>query len=146
MSGPDSLGDHDEASRKRKSKNLYVGKFPPSLTSPHPPMLMDLSLFSQENGGKRHPQTCTRQTIQSRRMGRRVLAPGVWAGQGPPARSCLNNQHGCSPQPELGPAGHRTLACPGRSHRAVEWPQQGLWDPCPDCQSYFLLLCLQSLV
>lgn len=32
MSGADTAGDDDDASRKRKSKNLYVGKIP----GPHP--------------------------------------------------------------------------------------------------------------
>lgn len=85
--------------------------------------------------GEKTSQTCTRQTIQSRRMGLRELAPRVRGGQDTPARSCLHHQNGCSPQPELGPADHRALACSGPSHRVVERPQQGLWDPCPDCQS-----------
>ena len=32
MSGPDTVGDDDDTSRKRKSKNLYVGK----IYGPHP--------------------------------------------------------------------------------------------------------------
>lgn len=56
MSGPDTLGDNDEGSQKRKSKNLYVGK----IHCPHPCIQgapLHPSSSSRGTGGEegRHP-------------------------------------------------------------------------------------------
>nr|XP_040142116.1 regulator of G-protein signaling 3-like isoform X2 [Ictidomys tridecemlineatus] len=59
MSGPDGVGDDDEASQKRKSKNLYVGKI-------H-------SLHSWDWGGSLHPSSSSAQGF--------VLYPGGQVGR-----------------------------------------------------------------
>lgn len=81
MSGADTVGDDDEASRKRKSKNLYVEKFLPIVIREDPaPSYSAFGFFFPPGEGARRrgcTQFCPRQRPVNYKILGLISGPGV---------------------------------------------------------------------